>query len=291
MSWTQVTLGAPSSLMRLGEQAETVLAGQPASQRAASERLAALSGRAAYRPGPLAGAAAGLVHLRQQLDALLVEGHYLAVTPFQHGVAQQHGKNWTLSAENAAKALGTKLRDSADALRPQGPLYAVAIMVTGNNQAELASALQALCPLLPLPDFCATLRRLQADNAVMTQPTAPKAPHWRASEALSWDPLRRGRRILGAEIAQLESLAAGAITPIERLATLATRRSARQQTLASQQAALAMLTGQLWHWAGQGSAESLGSQIEQGAPSAQSMTVAALLVSPAPLTVWQELST
>lgn len=290
MSWSQGVLTLPPSMATLGQQAEGVLGQVPTSQSAANQRLAALAGRAHYQPGPLATTAAALLHLRQNLDAMLAEGHYLAVTPFQHTVAQQQGKNWTLSAENAAKALGTKLRDSADALRPSGDLHAVAIMVTGNNQAELASALKTLCPLLPLPDFCATLRRLQADNAIMTQPTAPKAPHWRAAEALSWDPLRRGRRIIGAEIAQLESLAAGATTPIQRLAALAQRRAATLQTLEQQLAELAKLTGQVWHWQGQGSADSLGSQLEQGAPGAQSMTVAALLVSASPLTFWQELT-
>ena len=290
MSWSQSTLTLPPSFATIGQQAEGVLGQVPTNQSAANQRLAALASQAHYQPSALATKAAALLHLRQNLDAMLAEGHYLAVTPFQHTVAQQQGTNWTLSAENAVKALGAKLRDRADALRPQGELHAVAIMVTGNNQAELANALKTICPLLPLPDFCATLRRLQADNAIMSQPVATKAPHWRTTEALSWDPLLRGRRIVGAEVAQLESLAAGVTTPIQRLADLAARRAATLQELEQQLAELANLTGQVWHWQGQGSADNLGSQLEQGTPSAKSMTVAVLMVSASPLTFWQELT-
>lgn len=181
--------------------------------------------------------------------------------------------------------LAAKLRDGADPLTPTGSGYAVAWLVTAQSASELANTLAALCPILPIPAWCATLRRLQASNDAMTQPTAPMVPRWRQDEPLIWDPLRQTRNALGAGIAQLESLAADSQPPIAKLQALATRRQARLTELAA-------LSGQVWHWQGEGDAASLASQLEASqAPShAHTHTVATLLLSATPLTFWQELT-
>ncbi|MBR7631198.1 hypothetical protein KAT72_19810, partial [Aeromonas popoffii] len=129
-------------------------------------------------------------------------------------------------------------------------------------------------------------------NDTMNQPTAAKVPRWRADEPLTWAPLRPGRMALGAELAQLESLARDSQTPIAKLQALATRRAARLAQLAETLTQLSKLSGTLWHWQGQGDAASLATQLGQSAPPdhSQSMTVAALLLSPSPLTFWQELT-
>ena len=126
----------------------------------------------------------------------------------------------------------------------------------------------------------------------MNQPTAAKVPRWRADEPLSWAPLRPARLALGAELAQLESLARDSQTPIVKLQGLATRRAERLTILAEALAELDTLSGTLWHWQGQGDAASLATQLGQSTPPdhSQSMTVAALLLSPSPLTFWQELT-
>ncbi|MGL6559428.1 hypothetical protein ACSZNH_22660, partial [Aeromonas dhakensis] len=134
--------------------------------------------------------------------------------------------------------------------------------------------------------------RLTANNDHMSQPTAAKVPRWRADEPLSWAPLRPARLALGAEVAQLESLARDSQTPIAKLQGLATRRTARLAQLAETLAKLGTLSGTLWHWQGQGDAASLATQLGQSSPPdhSQSMTVTALLLSPSPLTFWQELT-
>ncbi|MFM5239573.1 hypothetical protein ACEUAP_19565 [Aeromonas veronii] len=149
-----------------------------------------------------------------------------------------------------------------------------------------------LCAILPLPEWCATLRRLTANNDTMSQPTAAKVPRWKADEPLSWDPLRPVRMALGAELAQLESLAQGATTPIAQLATLAQRRAAKLAELEKALNQLASISGQLWHWQGHGDTASLAAQLGQSSPPdhSHSMTVGALLLSPSPLTFWQELT-
>lgn len=112
----------------------------------------------------------------------------------------------------------------------------------------------------------------------MSKPTAAKVPRWKADEPLVWDPLRSTRSLLGGEIAQL--------------AILAERRAARLAELKQALDQLAAIHGQLWHWQAQGDAASLAAQLGQSSPPdhSHSMTVGALLLSPSPLTFWQELT-
>ena len=292
MSWTQGALHWPTSVEAIHTSASGVLGQLPDSQAGAVARLQALEPRAQYRPTPIGQAAAALAGLRTELDRLLVTGRSLTVTPYQHGVGQHQGNQYSLAAPNAVATLAAKLQDGADPLLPTGQLHAIAWLVTGNSETALADALAPLCAILPLPEWCATLRRLKAHNDAMSKPTAAKVPRWKADEPLVWNPLRCARSLLGAELAQLESLAQGATTPIAKLATLAQRRAAKLAELEQALNQLATISGQLWHWQAQGDAASLAAQLGQSSPPdhSHSMTVGALLLSPSPLTFWQELT-
>lgn len=292
MSWIQGTLRWPASAGSIHTHTQGVLGQLPATQDSAMERLQRLAGRAQYRPHPLSEAAAALAELRNELDRLLATGRCLTVTPYQHGVGQQQGQQFSLAAPNAVATLAAKLQDGADPLLPSGQLHALAWLVTGNSADALARQLAILCALLPLPEWCATLRRLTANNDPMSQPTAAKVPRWRADEPLSWAPLRPASLALGAELAQLESLARDSQTPIAKLQGLAKHRAGRLTTLAEALAELGTLSGTLWHWQGQGDVASLATQLGQSTPPdhSQSMTVGALLLSPSPFTFWQELT-
>lgn len=292
MSWSQGALHWSVSAASLQANAQSVLAQIPATQTSATGRLQTLAARAQYRRHPLSDAATALAGLRAELDQLLVTGRCLTVTPYQHGVGQQQGQQFSLAAPNAVATLAAKLQDGADPLLPSGQLHALAWLVTGNSAEDLAKQLAVLCALLPLPEWCATLRRLTANNDTMSQPTAAKVPRWRADEPLTWAPLRPARMALGVELAQLESLAQDSQTPIAKLQALATRRAAHLDALTETLAQLGQLSGTLWHWQGQGDVASLATQLGQSTPPdhSQSMTVAALLISPSPLTFWQELT-
>ncbi|MCE9943512.1 hypothetical protein [Aeromonas rivipollensis] len=292
MSWAQGALRWPASADTLHTRAREVLGQLPASQASAMGRLQGLAARAQYRRHPLSEAAGGLAGLRAELDRLLVIGHCLTVTPYQHGVGQLQGTQHHLSAPNAVAALAAKLQDGADPRLPGGQQHALAWLVTGNSAEDLARQLAPLCALLPLPEWCATLRRLTTSNDTMHQPTAARVPRWRAGEPLCWAPLRPAQAILGAELAQLESLARDSQSPIDKLQGLAVRRTARLDTLATALAELGKLSGTLWHWQGQGDPASLATQLGQSTPPdhSMSMTVGALLLSPSPLTFWQELT-
>lgn len=292
MTWHQGHLVWSASADAIHGAAHGVTSQIQGAQSAAVNRLQGLAGHAQYRPHPLSEAAAALAGLRSELDRLLVTGRCLTVTPYQHGVGQHQGNQYSLAAPNAVANLAAKLQDGADHLQPTGQLHAIAWLVTGNSETALADALAPLCTILPLPEWCATLRRLMASNDAMSRPTAAKVPRWKADEPLSWDPLRPARMALGAELAQLESLAQGATTPITKLAALAERRAAKLAELEKALGQLAPISGQLWHWQAQGDAASLAAQLGQSSPPdhSHSMTVGALLLSPSPLTFWQELT-
>ncbi|KLV47721.1 hypothetical protein SH16_01454 [Aeromonas caviae] len=292
MSWVQGALRWPASAGSIHIRAREVLGQIPARQASAMDRLQGVAARTQYRRHPLSEAAGGLAGLRADLDRLLVNGHCLTVTPYLHGVGQQQGNQHHLSAPNAVASLAAKLQDGADPHLPSRKQHALAWLVTGNSAEDLARQLAPLCALLPLPEWCATLRSLTASNDPMHQPTATRVPRWRAGEPLCWAPLRPARAALGAELAQLESLARDSQSPIDKLQGLAVRRSARLDALATTLAELGKLSGTLWHWQGQGDVASLATQLGQSTPPdhSMSMTVGALLLSPSPLTFWQELN-
>lgn len=292
MSWTQGQLNWPTSVEAIHTSARGVLGQLPESQAGAVARLQALAPRAQYRPASINQAAAALAGLRAELDRLIVTGRCLTVTPYQHGVGQHQGNQYSLAAPNAVATIAAKLQDGADPLLPAGQLHAIAWLVTGNSETALADALAPLCAILPLPEWCSAMRRLTASNDAMSKPTAAKVPRWKADEPLVWDPLRSTRSLLRAELAQLESLEQGTTTPIARLATLAERRAAKLAELEKALGQLATISGQLWHWQAQGDAASLAAKLRQSSPPdhSHSMTVGALLLSPSPLTFWQELT-
>lgn len=292
MSWSQRQLRWPTSAGNLHDEAIRALAAVPTEQRAALDRLQGVAGRAQYRQGQHSAASAALSSLRAELDQLLVTGQYLVVTPYQHGVGQLQGEQYSLAAPNAVATLAAKLQDGADINCPSGPRHALAWLVTGNSAEALAKALTPLCAILPLPEWCAALRRLTASNDLMGQPAAATVPRWKAQEPLLWDPLRNGRALLGAEIAQLESLAHAKNTPIAKLQALADRRQHRLEELSAAVDALSRMNGQIWCWHGLGEPASLAAQLHESSPPDHShcMTVAAVLLSASPLTFWQEMT-
>ncbi|WP_270807269.1 hypothetical protein [Aeromonas sp. QDB25] len=221
-------------------------------------------------------------------------GRYLTVTPYQHGIGQQQGDQHTLPAPNAIKAMAAKLQDGADPLLPAGQIHAVAWMVTGSSEAELAAALAPVCAILPLPEWCATLRRLTANNDIMTQSTAAMVPRWKADEPLIWDPLRRQMMLTAARDAlqESENNSPAPASTKAKLAALTEKRAARIAELDDSLASKPSLAGLLWSWHGIGEPASLAAQLLESAhpDHSHSMTVGALLLSSSPLTFWQELT-
>lgn len=188
--------------------------------------------------------------------------------------------------------LSTKIQDGADIGAPKGQLNAVAWMVTANSEQELAAKLTEVCAVLPLPEWCATLRRLTAENDLMAQPAAAMVPRWKVGDPLIWDPLRRHMLVSAARSAlqQSEGNSPSPEATRAKLAALKNKRAARIAELDAELAAKPSLAGKLWSWHGYGDPASLAAQLQGSDHPDHSHAVGALLLSPEPLTYWQELT-
>ncbi|HDN9022351.1 TPA: hypothetical protein P2I16_004454, partial [Aeromonas salmonicida] len=266
MTWHTAPLTWPHAATAIATPLGELTGQLPAWLDSATQRLDALGPRSGYRPHPGSEAAALLATLRDQWRAALPRGQLLTVTPFQHQVGLTQGGQVALSAPNAVARLAQKLADQPDRLRPQGECHALAWLVTASSAAQLAEQLTVICRQLPLPEWCAALRRLQASNEVMHQPRAPMTPHWSADQPLCWDPLRDADAVVGATLAQCESLARDAHSPIDKLRALAGKRARHLSQLASDYQRVSTLTDRLWTWSGQANVDTLAAQLAESAP-------------------------
>lgn len=225
-------------------------------------------------------------------DQLIVSGRCLTITPYQHSISQLQGGQHNLATSNAIKAMAAKLQDGADPLLPAGQLHAVAWLATGSSEVELAAALATVCAILPLPEWSATLRRLNAENDLMVQQTAAMAPRWKAGDPLIWDPLRRHLLVSTARTAlqQSEGNSPSPDTTRAKLAALTSKRAARIAELDTELAIKPSLAGKMWSWHGYGEPASLAAELLKSDHPDHSHAVGALLLSPEPLTYWQELT-
>lgn len=197
-----------------------------------------------------------------------------------------------VSASSAIKAMAAKLQDGADPHLPAGQHHAVAWLVSANSEQELAATLTEVCTVLPLPEWCATLRRLTAENDLMAQPTAAMVPRWKEVDPLIWDPLRRHLLVSAARSAlqQSEGNAPSPSNTRAKLAALISKRESRISELDAELATKPSLAGKMWSWHGYGDPASLAAQLLESDYPDQSVAVGALLISPSPLTYWQELT-
>ena len=207
-------------------------------------------------------------------------------------IESMDGGNVAVSVSDTVKTMAAKLQDGADPHLPSGQLHAVAWMVTANNEQELAAKLTDVCAVLPLPEWCATLRRLTAENNLMAQPAAAMVPRWKAGDPLIWDPLRRHLLVSAARSAlqQSEGNSPSPDTTRAKLAALTNKRAARIAELDAELATKPSLAGLMWGWHGYGDPASLAAQLLQSDRPDHSHAVGALLLSPEPLTYWQELT-
>ena len=281
----------PPCAASIEQQAAGVLEGLQPIDQAALDKLATITSRAEHQHHPLAQAATALAELRTQLNSLQVSGQIVCVTPYQYGVGLEEDGRHYLAPANAAKALAAKLTDRADAPLPSAS--GIAMMLMAPTEQELAALLRPVLELIPIPGWCSVLRRISADNAIMTQPAAPALPHWPSSAPVSMSPLRDYLREQGSALAILESVASETTAPIERLRHLAAARVAALNAASEAIQRLKHLTSQASLWACElsGSPDAMASQIKASAPGdySQVVTVGAVIISNEPMVFWKEL--
>ncbi|AEY01468.1 hypothetical protein GU3_08560 [Oceanimonas sp. GK1] len=296
MSWSQRTLTWPPSAASIETAAGSVLAGLPAAQQQAVSALSSAAGAVNFKPHALSAEAAGLLQLRDQLNQWLVSGQRLTVTPYDHDVGSREESGHYLAPGNAAKRLADKLQDSADPHRPQGQLQVLGLLVTAATLGEFANALESLTRVLPIPELCTCARRararaeLQHAQTRMQTPTTGITPKWVPGRH-NVAPLRPTAAALGAQLAQLESLAGDAQSPVAKLTALAAKRagwiSQQQQALAELKAGL---NGSLYALQASGTPATVAASLTGGLPGYErAHTAAVLLASDQPLTFFKEL--
>lgn len=196
------------------------------------------------------------------------------------------------TADNILRTIVAKLHDEADGVSDIEACHVIAWVVSADSNTELVVALTEICSVLPLPEWCATLRRLTAENNLMAQPSAAMVPRWKAGDPLIWDPLRRHLLVSSARSAlqQSEGNSPSPVTTRAKLAALTNKRTARIAELDAELATKPSLAGKMWSWHGYGDPASLAAQLLGSDHPDHSHAVGALLLSQEPLTYWQELT-
>lgn len=168
----------------------------------------------------------------------------------------------------------------------------MAWLVTEASEQELAAKLGEVCAILPLPEWCATLRRLTAENDLMAQPVAAMVPLWTAGDPLIWDPLHHHLQVSSARSAlqQSEGNSPSPDSTRAKLAAQTNKRTARIAELDAELATKSSLAGRLWSWHGYGDPASLAAKLQGSDHPDHSHAVGALRLSPELLTYWQELT-
>lgn len=253
MTWAPITMRWPEQATQwMGDlaAAKDLAGGELAST---GVRLAGLAAVATTSPGPVGGAAAGVVAAgRAALASQLGETPAcLAVTPFQSGIGQGRGHQRFLSAPNLLQQLAGKLLDPTDAGRPAGPQFALVVLFLGTRYDQFADTLERFNTLLPIPDLVRAERRARHLSRLEAEkweiPAAGPLPRWGALPLERCTLTKAAKQSMAGQLAVLESYAADS-SPMADLAALASRKAAQQQgrdqQLADLQALLASGTAE-----------------------------------------------
>lgn len=290
MAWQNANASWPASAQAIQDNADTVLSQVGGVLSSAVARVAATDAKVSYTRHELSEDAQSLLNLRTNLNNLLVQAKTLAVTPAVYGL----GDAGYLSTQQAINALAAKLADNADRHTPANENYALVLLLSAASPAQLLSQLTPICNLLAVPSLLAYQRQLQKtaslDADKMQQNTPALTPRWTAKSNLNLQPLRTAAGLLGAQIAQLETLSNDAATPLDKLTALANKRTAMLDQLQADLTALATVTGSIWRYEYTGSAAALANELQTTtAPVKQPVSVAMVISSQQPLTFFQEL--
>lgn len=290
MAWLNANANWPASAQAISDSTAEVLNQVGGVMSDAIGRVAATEAKVTISRHDLSSEAEALLNLRAELNNLMVQAKTLTVTPAVYGL----GSDGFLSTQQAINALAAKLRDNADRHTPGNQNHALVLLLSAASPAQLLSQLTPICNLLAVPTLLAYQRQLQKEASLaadkMQQNAPALTPRWTQISDLNLQPLRSASTLLGAQIAQLESLSADAATPLAKLTALANKRSALIGALQSDLTALQGVAGSIWRFAYTGSAAGLATELQNtAAPVKQPVSVAMVISSTQPLTFFQEL--
>ena len=290
--WVQTALAWSNKAKFIQTSAEGVTEQVDTTMDAALANLINIESDAGYSPHPLSKDAAALSSLRNDLDNLLNQGQVITASPYQVGNEQNSGHY--LNPQTAVEILTAKLRDQVDKNRPTSTLYCIAIMVSESQLTQFATMLTNLTTVLTFPDWCQAARQSTAlsTNSVdkFYQPGAIAQPRFKPQANLNAEPLRELLKQQGSQIATLESLANDTKNVIGKLQLLAAKRVNKLEEISLKINGLKTLSNSVYSISLTGSTESIATQLKQATlPNNNQHTIMSLLLSPQPLTFFEEL--
>lgn len=295
MSWQCASHQWPDSAQAIQSQSETVLNQMAGKMDESANRVTTLAEKVELVRHPLSTEAESLLHLRAELESLMCKGQILCIHPYQYQVGDKVGSGHHLPPDRAIEILSAKLLDVNDKHKPTGQLYALGWMIAESSLASFAQVTKALFDVVNISELGMVARRtgkeqsLQADK--FTKPNAIIQPRFKPMAFINQQPIRSILNWQGAQLAQLESLAADKKTPAQKLALLAQKRT---QQLAEWSASLDQLKQSdinVLKFEAQGTTDVIATMLKEShLPSrANSYTFTALFLSSEPLTFLTEL--
>ncbi len=295
MTWQSTSFIWPTSAQQLQNSAESLLAQVPSSSNEATSRIQSLEGQVTFSRSSLSNQAEALLALRTDLNHLLIEGQVLCVHPYQYDIGTQTENGHHLMPDEAVSVLANKLGDAADKHHPKGELYVLGWMLAENTLSKFADVTSALFDVVNISELGMVARRVNKERSLafekMTQPESITQPRFKPSSHFNQAPLRDVERWQGAQLAQIESLAASRQTPVDKLTALAAKRTAQLENWSQSLNALKQSGTALYKFEANGSSDVIAAQLKKSQmPSrAHSYTFACLFISPEPLTFLSEL--
>lgn len=295
MNWQLAASSWARSAQSIQDSAESLLTQVPDSVNDAMSRIQSLEGQVTFSRSSLSHQAESLLTLREELNRLLIQGQTLCVHPYQYGIGTQTESGHHLMPDEAVTVLANKLKDSADKHHPKGEQFVLGWMLAENTLSNFADATSALFDVVNISELGMVARRVNKERSLtfekMTQPQNITQPRFKPSSSVNQAPLRDVERWQGAQLAQMEALAASRRTPVDKLAVLAIKRTAQLEQWSQSLDALKQKGTSLYKFEANGSSDVIAAQLKQSQmPSrAHSYTFACLFISPEPLTFLSEL--
>lgn len=295
MTWQTASHQWPDSTQAIQTQSETVLKQVAGKMDESANRVETLASKVALARHPLSTEAESLLHLRAELESLMCKGQILCVHPYQYQVGNQVESGQHLSPDTAIETLRAKLFDVNDKHKPTGQLYALGWMIAENSLANFAQATKALFDVVNIPELGMVARRTGKEQSLQTdkftKPNAIIQPRFKPTAHINQQPIRSALNWQGAQLAQLESLAADKNTPAQKLAALAQKRTQQLEEWTASLNQLKQSNVRVLKFEAQGTTEVIATMLKESqAPShANSYTFSALFLSAEPLTFLTEL--
>lgn len=282
----------PATAESIQTSAEAVTVQVATTMDAALTTLSTIEGDASYGRHALSADADALLGLRADLDALLNTGQILTASPYQ--LASDHNENYYLNPQTAIEILAAKLRDPVDRNRPTGTFHGLVVMVNESQLNLFSETLNNLTTVLNFPDWCQAARKSTAllSHSVdkLYQPAAIALPRFKPQANLNAQPLRELLKQQGSQLATLESLANDKVNIVGKLQALAEKRSSHLEQISTAINVLKTFSSSIYSVALTGNTESIATELKQIAlPKNDQYTIMSLLLSPQPLTFFEEL--